>query len=291
VNNYDTGFAFDGTPRELGSAKLVAPPQVAPNIGTALAKAGVSWKWYSGGRIGSAIDKDLYCSICDPLTHSVAVMTSSLRANLQGVDALYRDLDDERTLPAVSFVIPPNSESGHPAYSTVAELEKFLMPLVAKVKANAAIWSRTAIVVTTDEGGGYYDSGYVQIIDFFGDGTRVPLIAISPFSKRGHVDHTYYDHTSVLKFIEHNWRLPPLSKESRDNLPNPEMRASDPYIPRTAPRRRSDEPVPVLMFLDPAGQGVAIHVRSAANFRTAFAWRQRGGSCRADPIAARRAAD
>ena len=235
VNNYDTGFAFDGTPRELGSAKLVAPPQVAPNIGTALAKAGVSWKWYSGGRIGSAIDKDLYCSICDPLTHSVAVMTSSLRANLQGVDALYRDLDDERTLPAVSFVIPPNSESGHPAYSTVAELEKFLMPLVAKVKANAAIWSRTAIVVTTDEGGGYYDSGYVQIIDFFGDGTRVPLIAISPFSKRGHVDHTYYDHTSVLKFIEHNWRLPPLSKESRDNLPNPEMRGSDPYIPANRP--------------------------------------------------------
>jgi len=235
VNNYDTGFAFDGTPRELGSAKLVATPQVAPNIGTALAKAGVSWKWYSGGRIGSAIDRDLYCSICDPLTHSVAVMTSSLRANLQGVDALYRDLDDERTLPAVSFVIPPNSESGHPAYSTVAELETFLMPLVAKVKANAAIWSRTAIIVTTDEGGGYYDSGYVQIIDFFGDGTRVPLIAISPFAKRGHVDHTYYDHASVLKFIERNWRLPPLSSESRDNLPNPEMRGSDPYIPANRP--------------------------------------------------------
>ena len=235
VNNYDTGYGFDGTPKELGSAKFVVPPQVAPNIGTALAKANVSWKWYSGGRIGGAIDKELYCSICDPLTHSTAVMTSLLRSNLQGVDALFRDLDDEQTLPAVSFVIPPNPESGHPAYSTVAALERFVMQLVTKAKANPAIWSKSAILVTTDEGGGYYDSGYVQILDFFGDGTRVPLIAISPFAKRGYVDHTYYDHASVLKFIEYNWRLTMLSEESRDNLPNPEMTAADPYVPANRP--------------------------------------------------------
>jgi acid phosphatase len=235
VNNYGTGYAFDGTPNELGSAKFVVPPQVAPNIATALAKADVSWKWYSGGRVGSAIEKDLYCSICDPLTHSTAVMTSSLRANLQGVDALFRDLDDEKALPAVSFVIPPNPESGHPAYSTIYALERFVMPLVAKAKANPAIWSKTAILVTTDEGGGYYDSGYIQILDFFGDGTRVPLIAISPFAKRGYVDHTYYDHASVLKFIEYNWRLAPLSEESRDNLPNPEMTGPDPYVPANRP--------------------------------------------------------
>ena len=235
VNNYDTGYAFDGTPRELGSAKFVVPPQVAPNIGTALAKANVSWKWYSGGRTGSTIDKDLYCSICDALTHSTAVMTTSLRSKLQGVDALFRDLDDEQSLPAVSFVIPPNPESGHPAYSTVAALERFVMQLVTKAKANSTLWSKTAILVTTDEGGGYYDSGYIQILDFFGDGTRVPLIAISPFAKRGYVDHTYYDHASVLKFIEHNWRLAPLSKESRDNLPNPEMTGADRYVPANRP--------------------------------------------------------
>jgi acid phosphatase len=235
VNNYDTGYAFDGTPKELGSAKFVAPPQAAPNIGTALAEASVSWKWYSGGRVGGGIDKDLYCSICDPLTHSTAVMTTSLRGNLQGIDALFRDLGDERTLPAVSFVIPPNPESGHPAYSTVSALEKFLMPLVARVRANPAIWSKTAILVTTDEGGGYYDSGYVQILDFFGDGTRVPLIAISPFSRPGHVDHTYYDHASVLKFIERNWRLTALSDRSRDRLPNPEMTGADPYVPANRP--------------------------------------------------------
>lgn len=235
VNNYDTGYTFDGKLKELGSAKFIATPQTAPNIGVALTRQHVSWKWYSGGRIDGGIDKERYCSICDPLTHSTAVMTSALRDNLQSVDALYRDLGSERTLPAVSFVIPPNAESGHPAYSMVSALEKFVMELVAKVKADPAIWNKTAILVTTDEGGGYYDSGYVQIIDFFGDGTRVPMIAISPFARRGYVDHTYYDHASLLKFIERNWRLPPLSSESRDNLPNPRMSGTDPYVPANRP--------------------------------------------------------
>jgi acid phosphatase len=234
VNNYSPGYTFDGAPQQLGASKYVLPPQIAPEIGSALAKKGVSWKWYSGGRTATGVDKDLYCSICDPLTHSTAIMTGPLRVNLQGLDALYRDLGDDKTLPAVSFVIPPNPESGHPAYSTIFELERFVKGVIARVQASPA-WSKTAVLITTDEGGGYYDSGYIQIVDFFGDGTRIPLIAVSPFAKKGHVDHTYYDHASVLKFIERNWKLPPLSAASRDNLPNPVMGASDPYVPTNRP--------------------------------------------------------
>jgi len=83
------------------------------------------------------------------------------------------------------------------------------------------LWNSTAILITVDEGGGYYDSGYIQPLDFFGDGTRIPIIAVSPYAKRGFVDHTYYDHASILKFIERNWGLKPLSPRSRDNLANP----------------------------------------------------------------------
>lgn len=234
VNNYDPGYAIDGTPQALGAAKFVLPPQVAPNIGTALAAAGVSWKWYSGGRTATGIDEDLYCPICDPLTHSTAVMTSALRGNLQDLGAFFRDLNDENTLPSVSFVIPSNPESGHPAYSTVYAFERFVKDLVTRVQSNPQVWRKTAILVTTDEGGGFYDSGYIQILDFFGDGTRVPFFALSPFARKGHVDHTYYDHVSVLKFIERNWRLSPLSDRSRDNLPNPEMR-DDRYVPSNRP--------------------------------------------------------
>src|SRR5262249_38055869 len=120
-------------------------------------------------------------------------------------------------------------------YSTVAAFEAFVTGLVARVQANPALWAKTAIVVTTDEGGGYYDSGYIQILDFFGDGTRISLFAISPFAKKGFVDHTYTDHVSILKFIERTWGLAPLSPASRDHLPNPAADPADPYIPANRP--------------------------------------------------------
>ncbi len=85
--------------------------------------------------------------------------------------------------------------------------------------------NNTAIFITFDEGGGYYDSGYVQPLDFFGDGTRIPLIVVAPtqyLKGAGYVSHQYADHVSILKFIERNWRLPTVTPRSRDNLPNPQ---------------------------------------------------------------------
>ncbi|HSQ82599.1 MAG TPA: alkaline phosphatase family protein [Casimicrobiaceae bacterium] len=235
INNRSPGYLHDGALRPHGSGGRALPPQSAPNVGTLLAASGVSWKWYSGGRTPTGIDAHRYCSICDPLVHSSAVMTSELRNNLQGLDAFFRDVADARRFPAVSFVVPPNAESGHPAYSTVVAFERFVEEIVSRVQANPALWSKTAILVMTDESGGYYDSGYVQILDFFGDGTRIPMLAVSPFARKGHVDHTYYDHASILKFIERNWRLSPLSSRSRDNLPNPAMTGPDPYVPANPP--------------------------------------------------------
>ena len=235
VNNYGTGFSYVGERKPLGPDQYTLPPQAAPTIGEALAAKGVSWKWYQGGRTADGIAKDLYCDICDPFTHSTAIMTGPLKRNLVSLDTLDRDLDSPRTMPAVAFITPPNPESGHPAYSDAARYEAFIRDLVAKVQAHPDVWNDTAILVTTDEGGGYYDSGYIQILDFFGDGTRIPFLAISRFAKPGFVDHTYYDHVSILKFIEMNWGLPPLSRRSRDNLPNAVMSGADPYVPENRP--------------------------------------------------------
>lgn len=162
-------------------------------------------------------------------------MTGPLKANLQDHAALFRDLDDIYAMPAVAFVIPPNTESGHPASSTVSRYEAFLRELIDKIQSNPELWAKTAILVTVDEGGGYWDSGYIQILDAFGDGTRIPLIAVSPFARKGVVDHTYTDHVSILKFIEENWALPPLSARSRDQLPNPIEDGADPYVPANRP--------------------------------------------------------
>jgi hypothetical protein len=124
------------------------------------------------------------------------------------------------------------------------------------------LWSTTAIVITTDEGGGYFDSGYVQLVDFFGDGTRIPLIVVSPYAKEGFVDHTYYDHVSVLKFIERNWGLSPLSGRSRDNLPNP-IQPGGTYVLIKWPGDRrwrtcstSGTSAPTLPLLDRAWAGI-----------------------------------
>src|SRR5437763_14377788 len=143
-------------------------------------------------------------------------MTSPLRANLPDHAALFRDIDDIYAMPAVSFVIPPNTESGHPAYSTVSRYQEFIRKLVDKVQSNPALWAKSAILVTVDEGGGYWDSGYIQILDAFGDGTRIPLIAVSPFARKGQVDHTYTDPVSLLNFTQPNRGVPVWAARGRD---------------------------------------------------------------------------
>jgi len=176
----------------------------------------------------------LYNAIGDPLNASSNVVsTPSLKANLKGLASFYNDVTNS-ALPEVSFVVPKNQSSGHPGYSAPFAYETFLKDLVAKVQASGQ-WADTAIVITTDEGGGYFDSGYIQNLDFFGDGPRIPLIVVSPYVKKNYIDHTYHDHASILKFIEHNWGLPPLTHRSRDNLPNPLKDVNNPYRPTNQP--------------------------------------------------------
>jgi hypothetical protein len=101
------------------------------------------------------------------------------------------------------------------------------------VKSNPKQWAETAIFVTVDEGGGHYDSGFIRPVDFFGTGPRIPMIAVSPFSRGGHVSHVYNEHSSFVKFIERNWKLSgTLCDRSRDNLPNPLQDDDNDYVPR-----------------------------------------------------------
>ena len=133
---------------------------------------------------------------------------------------LYADIADGN-LPAVSFVKPSGFVDGHPSSSKLNLFEGFVKKIVDAVQANQTLWKDTAIIITFDEGGGYYDSGYVQPLDFFGDGTRIPCIVVSKYSKGGNITHNYSDHVSILKFIERNWNLNPVTYRSRDNFPNP----------------------------------------------------------------------
>ena len=161
-------------------------------------------------------------------------MTTGLKSNLQDITQFYQDVQNG-TLPAVSFVKPDDIVDSHHGTSLPELFEAFSHNLVDTVKKQNSLWPSTAIFITMDESGGYYDSGYIQPIDYFGDGPRIPLIVVSPFAKPGYVDHTYGDHASLLKFIEKNWGIKPLSSRSRDNLPNPVSTSGAPYFPTNSP--------------------------------------------------------
>jgi phospholipase C len=240
VNNYNPGYLGDGTPAPLAPDQFTVPPTKQNNIGLLMTANNVTWTYFGEGWDNGAEDgpdgQGLFCNICDPFLYSTQIMTNpKLRANNQDLDALYGDINNT-TLPAVSIVKPDGLLDGHPASSKLDLFEAFCKKLINAVQSNPTLAADTAIMITFDEGGGYWDSGYIQPLDFFGDGTRIPLIVVSPFSTGGKVVHTYYDHVSFDKFVEANWMMKgKISKTSRDNLPNPVPSSSDPYVPTNSP--------------------------------------------------------
>jgi len=230
LNNYNPGYNANGT---LNTGAFTVPPQKSDyvTIGNALSAHHISWGYFGEGYNNGNPTFD-YCGICDPMQYSSSIMTNpALRANTQHDLGDFINDAENGTLPAVSF-LKPGDDDGHPGYSTLAAFENFAARAIAAVQDNPTLWRNTAIFVTFDENGGYYDSGYIQPVSFFGDGPRVPLLVISPFARPGFVDHTYVDHVSILKFIEANWRLSPLTKLSEDNLPNA---TTGVYVPKDRP--------------------------------------------------------
>ncbi|HEY1710182.1 MAG TPA: alkaline phosphatase family protein [Rhizomicrobium sp.] len=244
LNNYNPGYIGNGDIATKSQGPFTIPPSPVPTIADVLIKGGVSWAYY--GEAWNAYVNDPsyyaegseYCNICNPFLYETKIMKGKdpvsgvpyRISNLHDTTDLY---DALRTgeLPAVSYVKPSGVNDGHPESSQLGELEGFIKKIVTEVQANKTLAGNTAIFITFDEGGGYWDSGYVQQLDFFGDGTRIPMLIVSPYTKGGHISHVYSDHASVPKFIEANWRLPTISARSRDNMPNPVTLPADPYVP------------------------------------------------------------
>jgi phospholipase C len=248
LNNYNPGYYGNGSSAyaDIGNPNqtvFTIPPSPLRDIGDELNDKNVSWAYYGDQWSAYLANPDnnyvtpdnTYCNICNPFQYSTSIMTSaSGRSHLQDTTALYQAIQ-KGTLPAVSYVKPDGWLDGHPSSSKLNLFEGFVKKIVDGVQANRELWESTAIIVTFDEGGGYYDSGYIQPLDYFGDGTRIPTLVVSPHTKAGHISHTYADHVSILKFIEANWKLAPLTARSRDNFPNPVASKSNPYVPLNSP--------------------------------------------------------
>jgi len=239
LNNYNPGYLGDGT-LDSQYTQFNIPPSSQPHIGDVLNAAGLSYTYFGEGWDLYVTDPtganpyDRYCNICNPFQYATDIMTNvnQREAHIQDTTNLYQDIALGK-LPAVSIVKPDGFLDGHPASSKLDLFEGFVNRIVNQVQASP-LWSSTAIFITFDEGGGYYDSGYVQPVDFFGDGTRIPLLIVSPYSTGGVINHSYADHVSIIKFIERNWSLPTITATSRDNMPNPIV-GSNPYVPTNQP--------------------------------------------------------
>ena len=248
LNNTNPGFLPNGVVDTQGIASGQSiPPSSVRTIGDALNDTSISWAYY-GGAYNAAVNLangstnpldavgQAYCNICNFESYATSIMGDPTQRAQHIKDAtdFFAALQNG-SLPAVSFVKPDGLLDGHPASSKVDLFEGMLQKIVDTLDANPDLKADTALFVTVDEGGGYYDSGFMQSLDFFGDGPRIPLIVVSPYSTGGHVAHSYTDHVSILKFIERNWRLDPLTERSRDNLPNPRTTDDNPYVPVNSP--------------------------------------------------------
>jgi phospholipase C len=256
LNNYNPGWFGNGNnayaDQSPSNTPFTIPPSSTPSIGDDLNNAYVSWKYYGDqwnnyvndpyqlnyGTNGPNADE--YCNICNPFQYDTSIMSNpaQVAAHIQDTVNLYSDIANG-TLPAVSFVKPSGYVDGHPASSKLDLFEGFVQKIVDQVEASPIYTQDTVILITEDEGGGYYDSGYVQPLDFFGDGTRIPLIVVAnpqylPLRANGYISHQYADHVSILKFIERNWGLPPVTQRSRDNFPNP-VQPLGSYAPVNSP--------------------------------------------------------
>jgi phospholipase C len=207
------------TPQGTQTPGTAIPPVTMTSIGDLLSAKRIPWKYYGGSYNVSGTGKPLdgtYCNICNPFEYQLNY--PAMRADhMRDVTDLFNDLKNG-TLPSVSYVY-----------------EAFAKNIIELAQSNKELWESTAVFVTVDEGGGFYDSGFIQPVDFFGTGPRIPMIAVSPFSRGGHISHVYGEHSSFVKFVERNWYLGKLSERSRDNLPNPRADDDNPYVPVNMP--------------------------------------------------------
>jgi phospholipase C len=267
LDNTNPGFLPNGFQAPNPGAQDMIPGSPVRTIGDALNEKNISWAYFGGSyndavalsndavKAGTAQTANsstalaeaavadpahtlgvAYCQICNPFQYATSIMGNAAQrtAHIKDTVDLLSEIQANQ-LPAVSFGKPDGLLDGHPSSSKVDLFEAYVQQVLDALEANPKLKAETAVFVTWDEAGGYWDSGFIQPVDYFGDGPRIPLLVLSDYTTGGKVNHSYGDHVSLLKFIERNWKLKPLTDRSRDNLPNPKLNDNAPYVPKNMP--------------------------------------------------------
>ncbi|MBX8477473.1 acid phosphatase [Pseudomonas cichorii] len=197
----------------------VLVPQSHEHIGDKLSKKGVEWAWYAGAwqvTLDEFKDSTGIPKIPNFQYHHQPFNYFKQQGPENPVERKKRlrdgGLGDESSsnrfladaeagkLPAVTFYKPQGNLNMHAGYADVASGDRHI-DRVIKVLRNSPQWENMVIVITVDENGGWWDHVAPPKGDRFGPGTRIPALVVSPFARKGTVDHTVYDTASILRLI------------------------------------------------------------------------------------------
>ena len=200
-----------------------------PTIFDRLQAAGVSWKFYVENydaqitfRNPSTQNNRESQVVWVPLLNFARFIDNpDLSSHIVDLSQYYTDLQDG-TLPAVSYIVPSGASEHPPEYP--ASGERTVKSLLQELMRSSA-WDSSAFMLLYDDWGGWYDHVVPPQVDQAGYGARVPGLLVSPYAKKGYIDSTQLDFTSVLKFIESNWNVASLA--SRDASANNFLSAFD----------------------------------------------------------------
>jgi acid phosphatase len=209
----DPAYADPANPTTL-------PPQTVPTIGDLLSAKGISWAWYAGAWRAALAGQNAF-PVPNFQTHhqpfnyfaTMAPGTPARAEHLQdgglGGSEFIKAIDGGG-LPQVAFYKPQGNLSEHAGYADVLDGDRHLAEIVSHLQKSPQ-WAHMVVIITYDENGGFWDHVAPPKGDRWGPGSRIPAIIVSPLAKRGFVDHTLYDTTSILRLITRRFGLPMLA--------------------------------------------------------------------------------
>jgi phospholipase C len=232
---------FPGSPPgEPGNVNGEVPDYAWTDLTYLLHRYHVSWSYYvHKGTQPDCGDDKMFCApvpqnaktpgIWNPLPYFATVREDHELHNVEPLRAFFNDLRRNR-LPSVSWIVPADKVSDHPP-ALVTRGQAYVTGLVNSIMRSRA-WKSTAIFLTWDDWGGFYDHVRPPSVDAQGYGLRVPSLVISPYAKRGFVDHQILSHDAYLRFIEddflHGQRIDPRTDGRPD--PRPDVRENAPIL-------------------------------------------------------------
>jgi phospholipase C len=219
VDNPGNGFNWSGVSLDWST------------LAQEMSNSNVNWAWYDGN------NKPLKPNIWDvlPLFTYFQNNPNQLTQHVRNTGNFLTDIENGQ-LPSVSWIIPGGwvpptypavcqgqSPSEHPPARSDCGMD--YVSYLTNAVMQSPYWSSSAIIITWDDYGGFYDHVPPPKVDAYGEGFRVPTIVISPWAKHGYIDHTTYEFASLLKLAEDNFNLPVLG--ARDVSANDMMNSFD----------------------------------------------------------------